>query len=536
MRALWRVLKLLLGASPKAMARGAALAVTVLLMGVALLGLSGWFITATGLAGLAGIGIAFNVFQPSAGVRLLALGRTAARYGERLLTHDATLRALAALRVDLLRRQARAGGRALARLRSEATLTRILADVDALDGLVLRLALPVFAALLTHAVVFAMLGWLAGWPLALTVAAIYLPLAALVLWRLARAGMAPSREGEREAQALRRGMIDMIRDREALILGGQLAARETALRAGDARARAASGALDRAERRAGARLSALVALSVAGALVAGGWLAQAGGLDPARAAIGIFVALALAETVLPLRRGFAELGRMVDAASRVDPGASALGDGSDGQETDRAEAPILSVDRPEARFTLQRGEALALEGPSGVGKTTLLLRIAGLMAGEGITIAGHAPEDWTEDALRARVAMLPQRSALIAGTIRDNLALAAPEATDETFWQALEVVALDIVVRDRGGLDARLGESGAGLSGGQSRRLALARCVLRAPDLLLLDEPTEGLDPATATRVLDNLRAALPDSAILATLHRGGDHVIFTERLTISRP
>ena len=109
MRALWRVLKLLLGASPRAMARGAALAVTVLLMGVALLGLSGWFITATGLAGLAGIGIAFNVFQPSAGVRLLALGRTAARYGERLLTHDATLRALAALRVDLLRRQARAG-------------------------------------------------------------------------------------------------------------------------------------------------------------------------------------------------------------------------------------------------------------------------------------------------------------------------------------------------------------------------------------------------------------------------------------------
>ena len=134
MRPVLRIVRLLLAAAPWAMVRGAALSVVVLLMGAALLGLSGWFITATGVAGLAGLGIAFDVFRPSAGVRFLALGRTAARYGERLLTHDATLRALAALRVTLLRRHAGADARALMGLRSESVLTRIVSDVDALDG------------------------------------------------------------------------------------------------------------------------------------------------------------------------------------------------------------------------------------------------------------------------------------------------------------------------------------------------------------------------------------------------------------------
>jgi ABC-type transport system involved in cytochrome bd biosynthesis, fused ATPase and permease components len=102
MRQLWQALRLIWSADPWAMWRGAAMTVVVLVMGAALLGLSGWFITAAGLAGLAGIGIAFYVFRPSAGVRFLALGRAGARYAERLLTHDATLRALAVMRLALM--------------------------------------------------------------------------------------------------------------------------------------------------------------------------------------------------------------------------------------------------------------------------------------------------------------------------------------------------------------------------------------------------------------------------------------------------
>ncbi|TNF19470.1 MAG: ATP-binding cassette domain-containing protein, partial [Rhodobacteraceae bacterium] len=384
MRPVLRIIRLLLAADPWAMARGAALSVVVLLMGAALLGLSGWFITATGLAGLAGIGMAFDVFRPSAGVRFLALGRTAARYGERLLTHDATLRALAALRVLLLRGHARLDGRGLMRLRGETALTRIVADVDALDGLILRLVLPVLAALVTHALVFAALGFLVGWSVAGVVLAGYLPAAAAILLVLARRTLRPSAESEQAGQALRRGVIDMIRDREALILAGQLPRQEDRLRRIDARAREAAQSLDRAERDAGALLSVLVALVAMVALLTGAWLLDTGRTGPALATIGIFVALALAETLLPLRRGVADLGRIHGAACRVAPHlprpAPAV------PAVAAQDAPLLRLARAEGAMTLGPGEALAITGPSGAGKSTLLMQIAGLEAATGIAI------------------------------------------------------------------------------------------------------------------------------------------------------
>lgn len=549
MTPLLRVARLLVSTSPRAMAHGAALTLVVLLMGAALLGLSGWFITATGLAGLAGIGIAFDVFRPSAGVRLLALGRAAARYGERVLTHDATLRALAVLRVDLLRRQARLDAHALARLRGEANLTRIVADVDALDGIVLRLLLPVLAGLATHALVFLALTLLVDWLVAWLVLLGYLPLAALVLRRLARRGIAPSAAAEDRAQTLRRGLIDMLRDREALILTGTLGARETALLDVERQARAAARELDRSEREAGALLSLVVALVAALALLAGGWLVQRGDVDAASAAIGLFVALALAETVLPLRRGFAELGRMLGAAERIlqdEPAPPARRPAPDrDQDRDQnrdpaplvpaAGAPLLDWRRGPLSLMLHAGEAAALEGPSGSGKTTLLLRIAGMIDAPAneIRVLGRAPSSWPEDLFRSMVTMVPQRSALIAGSVRDNLTLAGP-ATDAQMWAALEAMDLAAAIDERGGLGVRLGERGAGLSGGQARRLSLARAILRRPRLLLLDEPTEGLDEATAEKVLAGLRRALPETALLAALHRGGEHPLFAQRLRLT--
>lgn len=533
MRALLPIIRLLLTAAPWAMTRGAALTVVVLLMGAALLGLSGWFITATGLAGIAGIGIAFDVFRPSAGVRFLALGRTAARYGERILTHDATLRALAALRVTLLRRQAKLDARDLASLRSEAVLTRIVSDVDALDGVVLRLLLPGMAALVTHGVVFAALGWLVGWPVAGAVLGGYAPLAALIFWHLARRSIQPSDAVETQDQKLRHGVIDMIRNRQALILGATLGNREAALVELDGSTRKAARALDLAERNAAAALSALVAMVAGLALIAGGWMVERGFTGPAVGAIGVFVALALAETLLPLRRGFSDYGRMIGAARRIGGEAKTQPCIADNQEPDLVAAPILAIRQTGVSFDLAAGNTVALTGASGSGKTSLLMQIAGLADGNGITIFGQRPDHWLDAALREVVAMVPQRSALIAGTIRENLSLAV-DASDDAMWRALNAVALDDVIRERGGLDARLSETGAGLSGGQARRLTLARAVLKSPRLLLLDEPTEGLDADTADRVLTGIRAALPETAILAALHRGTDHPVFSRRISLA--
>lgn len=530
MKAVWRIARMLVASDRKAMWRGALLSVTVLMMGAALLGLSGWFITATGLAGLAGIGVAFDVFRPSAGVRFLALGRAAARYGERVLTHDATLRALAVLRVVLLRGFSRGDAKALSRLRGQDALTRIISDVDALDGVILRLILPALAALVTHLLVFLGLIWLVGPSVALVVAVIYLVGAFILARRFGLRSIAPSRQAENTGQALRRGVIDMVRDREALILASRLPHTEGNLLRLDMETREAERLLDRTDRALGVWVSILVAVVAMAAFLAGGALLEAGGISSSQAVIGLFVALALAEALFPLRRGIAELGRIVTAAGRVAP----LMEPVQLQETTAhaATGTLLMISCPALELEIGSGKAVAITGPSGVGKTTLLMQIAGLEAANGIQIWGTTPQKWPDADLRRMLCMLPQRSTLIAGTIRENLTLAG-DYDDTTLWSVLEVLDMAATIRAREGLDTLLTEGGGGFSGGQTRRLALARCLLRQPEILLLDEPTEGLDADQSDAILNAIRAFLPDTLIIAAMHRGADHTIFDKQVSL---
>ncbi|EPX75772.1 amino acid ABC transporter ATP-binding/permease protein [Salipiger mucosus] len=536
---LWRILRLLWRSEPGAMWRGAALSVVVLLMGVALLGLSGWFITATGLAGLAGIGIAFDVFRPSAGIRFLALGRAAARYGERLLTHDATLRALTRLRVRLLERLETQSFAELRRLRGAVALTRITADVDALDGVVLRLALPVAAALLAHVAAFAALWALTSHAVAMSIALGYVLGGGVVLWRLGRATLGLSSRAERAMQALRQGAIGLFRGRREAILQGTLPRWRAALDETEAEARAAMDRLDAVDTGAGLMLSVIVTLVAAGVFALSGWLVAGREIDPALAAVGVFVALALPETLLPLRRGMAEIGRMRDAADRVlvdvpeAPPEQRAMPSAPARATAALEVRHLSMTRPgwarllvhDLGFAVAPGETLAIRGASGLGKSTLLDVLAGVLpatAGE-VLLQGTPLAAWPAPPLRDTLTLVPQRSALIAGSIRENLALADPALTDADARAALETVALADALDARDGLDTQLGEGGAGLSGGQARRLVLARALLRRPAVLLLDEPTEGLDPGTAARVLAGVRAFLPRAAILTASHRSAE-------------
>ncbi|MFN8684056.1 thiol reductant ABC exporter subunit CydC [Paracoccus sp. P2] len=541
MKYLVRILRLIAREQRPALARGAALSLVVLLMGVALLGLSGWFITAAAAAGLAGAGAVFDVFRPSAMVRFLALGRTAARYGERLLTHDAVLRGLESLRLGLLRGVLRAPLDRMIRLRGAQVLNRLTADVDALDGLVLRLVLPVAAGALALLISFAVLWWLVDLAVAAWMLLGWLVGAGAVLWHMGRQAPAPSRRIEAATQAFRSRLIDLVQARDDLAIYGLLPRQQAQTLAAETRRLPLRRVLDRADRRAGAALMAVSALVSGGALWIGLRLAEAGRITPAAAAIGFFTALALFEAAAPLRRALSDLGRMTDAARRIAP---ALADPVPPPTSpERATARLICTDcavtRPDSTapilagvsLAVGPGETLALTGPSGVGKSTLLLALAGLhpLAGGAITLGDRPLDQWSEVALRASLALLPQRSELLTGSVAENLRLTGPEASDDDLWAVLEAVQLAPLLRPRGGLDLRIGPRGQGLSGGERRRLALARVLVRRPAVLLLDEPTEGLDDATARAVLAGVRRTLPDAALVLASHRRAE-VDFADR------
>ncbi|MGB7432744.1 MAG: ATP-binding cassette domain-containing protein, partial [Ahrensia sp.] len=499
---------------------------------------------AAAAAGMMGLGTVFNVLGPSAMVRFLALGRTAARYGERVTTHDATLRALSNLRVRLLSGALQLPYRQIERLRASTFLNRVTSDVDALDGLALRLVLPAAAGLAVIVLAAIAVGLLVHPVIGVAIVLGYGVGPTLIFLGGQYLSDGSSRKAQTAMQALRSRVIDLIAARDELIVFGQIPWAAKAIEKAAVYQLDNQAAIERVERKTGFWLDAMGWLVVAIALWVGGSLAQTGTVTVAQAAIGIFATLALSEAVAPVRRALSEIGRMRAAAKRIVP----VLDYTVAQDTpsSQIDGPVsLFLEKVTARhgpdgadlfapvdFSVAPGETVALTGRSGCGKSTLLLMAAGqMMPDRGRLHLGQVPVGYMDPSIRRqRIAMVPQRHALVAGTIAENLRLAAPDASDTQLWAALDATQLAGTVRAKGGLETRLGFRGAGLSGGEGRRLALARALLRAPKLLLLDEPTEGLDAPLAKQVLNGLRAALPDTAILMAAHRP-EEVEFADRV-----
>lgn len=513
------VLSLFLAEQRAPLFAGAALATATVLAGVALLGLSGWFITATAIAGLSvTTALAFDVFAPSAGIRFLTLARTAARYGERLTTHDATLAVLAALRERLFRGWAQPGSARSLLMRPARLLFRLTADIDALDSLYLRVLVPAATALGAALATGVALGLMEPW-LGLAATAVLVVGGLGVPLIGGRRALLPARRRAHAVEALRAQTIDLVAGQTDLAMTGGLSRQRAAIAAADLRLSMIEDRLNRIDAGVAAGLGVVSAVLLAGTLAAVALLAEAGTIGAPVAALGVLVTFAAIEPFAGLRRGALELGRTLLALRRLAPrlaagpaswapsapaGGLAIRCEAAGMRHDGASRDALAG----VSFAIRRGERVAVLGPSGAGKSTLLALLAGEIA----------PSAGLVECLPAT--LLTQRTELFRDTLRDNLRLAAPEASDARLLAALDAAGLGDVVADLPrGLDTLLGEGGLGLSGGQARRLALARLFLRDPAVPLLDEPTEGLDGATARDVLARLSTWAEGRTIIIATH-----------------
>ncbi len=514
--------------------------VLTLVSAIGLLALSGWFIAATGLTGLllaAGVAARLDVYLPGGGIRAFAVTRTVARYLERLYNHDSVLRLLADLRGRLFAVVAGLDADALARRRASDWLGRLTADIDTLDSLFLRLLAPAGVALA------AILGL--GAFLALFVPVVGFSVAALLLagwgWLVvgqARLGMAASRRQVEGRDALRGRLVEQLQGLAELEAYGALADHRRRLEALEA-------ALYRDQRRLGSLVAlgnALVALLVGGASLAALWLAatawQAGALSGPLVVMMPLAVLAMNEALAALPAAFTWLGATRGAAARLNALRRAASPPPSGEGGATPPAGPLSVEMAAVSLrypgaplpALERlslrlapGERLALCGASGAGKSSVAsLLLRRLAPDEGqIRLGGVALAAWPEEALRRRVAALTQRVDLLDDSLAANLRLAAPDAEEGELWAALAWVELaDWAAALPEGLATRVGEGGRRLSGGQARRLALARLHLMAPDLVLLDEPFAGLDAETVARLGPRLDAWLAGRTTLFLVHQ----------------
>lgn len=499
---------------------GIAISLAAMACAVALLATSGSLVARVALGGALAAGLALQLLGPA---------RVVLRYTERLVTHDAMFRALADLRVWFFRNLAANSAGGLGFSRAGDVLTRLVGDVEALDGLYLRIIVPLLGAVLLLPALL-VLGLRADWPAALLVCLLFV-LAAFVLpavaaggavalggrLTLARAGLAMSAldalTGLREVRAF---------GAEGRVLAAVQARESTLLTAG------------RALARRGALCSAVALLCAQAGLLS---ILKFPGAHPAATVVLALAAVAAFEVVAGLPRAGVLAGLSSAAATRVleaagrgaavaDPLAPATLPLSGGLRFEAVDFR-WQADRPAVLegFTLDiaAGSRVALLGPSGAGKSTvaaLALRVVAPQSGRvllgGTDIASLAAAD-----LRSQIAWMSQDTHLFDDTLRANLALVRPDADDAALWQALESARLAEFVQglpDQ--LDTWIGEGGARLSGGQRRRLALARTLLSPAPLLLLDEPCAGLDAETEREFFATLNDTAQGRTMVLIVHR----------------
>ena len=500
-----------------------------------LLTVSGWFLAATAIAGL---GTLFNFFYPSASVRGLAIGRTVMRYFEKIVTHDATFRILSKLRVQVFEKIIPLSPAVLNRYRNSDLLNRLVSDVDTLDSLYLRLLAPFFTAVFVIITMTIGLSFV-NIPLALGLGLFLLILLMIIPTVFYRLGQ---EFGERLIQAratYRTQFLEFIQAQAELLLFNaedklkeKMSVTEKTWQEDQAKEAKLSG------------FSTALVLFLNGLLISGMlWFASNAdfGTDEYRTAyiaLFTFAALAAFEIIMPLGAAFLHIGQVIAAAERVTeiieqkPLVEFNGNEEFETKVRLISTKDLSFSYPgqetlvlkNLTLDLEQSQKIAILGKTGSGKSSLLqLLVRNYDANQGELLLAEKPiSAYSENTLRNQICFLTQRVHVFSDTLRQNLQFASvDEISDEKMIEVLHQVGLSkLLKQEEKGLNLWLGDGGRPLSGGEQRRLGLARILLNNAPILLLDEPTEGLDRETERHILRLILQHAENKTLIMVTHR----------------
>ncbi|TVU88849.1 thiol reductant ABC exporter subunit CydC [Vreelandella titanicae] len=517
---------------------GALLVWITLMAGLALLGLSGWFITASALTGIAlalGIPARLDVYVPGGGIRFFALARTVARYVERLYNHNTVLTLLADLRYRVFGYLTRLDDARLHGERASDWLSRLTADIDTLDNFYLRLLVPPLVALLGVVAVSLFVAiWLPGIAMLMAVTLSFLWLVATLL--AAVWGFSQSYQQVVDQQSLRRLVVDQMQASAELMSYQTTQWHRALIASQEQQAFSNQRRLGRKAALINCLVSVVSGLMVVAVVWFASWVFSQQLVTGPILVMAALIALGANEAFITLPASFVKLGASYAAVRRLNV---LTGDSSSTPPTVTLPNGVglsIQVERLSLRyaqtlapalsdvdFQLPAGKRAVITGNSGAGKSSLARVLMGrLKATEGKALVGGIPSWQLSTENRAtHFAMLTQQVDLFDASIAENLRIANPAANDDMLWAVLNGVALKGWVEQLPqGLATAVGEKGQQLSGGQGRRLALARLMLCNPQVVILDEPFAGVDAATAKHIAATLDKWLVDRTAIFFVHQ----------------
>ncbi len=518
---------------------GMFLSLVTSLASITLLTLSGWFITSSAIAGILapdGIAVTFNFLQPAAEIRGLAIIRTFGRYAERLITHEATFRVLAEIRTWFFAKLIPLAPSYLASKRSADLLHNITQDIDALDALYLRLGAPIIIAFLGSLIVISFIASY-SMQLSLFVCFILLITAVIIPWIYNSLGCQGAKQITEQTAEFKIAQIEVLQNITELKAFNAYKRFKTMLLGLSDKLLNTQRSNNQLTAQSSALTLLIYQLTVATSLIASAWLFQQHNISAAVFVMLVFCVLAVFELVIPLSAAMQMLAKTQASAQRIrhiveqkplvaepltpkkiiSTGAISIKNLSF-RYTEQSDWVLKNI-----QLDIPQGSKTAIIGESGAGKSTLLQLILRFYdAQQGcIEYSGIDYKKLTSNNLMEQFSVLSQRTELFAATIKQNLLIAKPKASNSEINQAINQAGLNKFIKQLPeGLNTWIGEHGSKVSGGEARRIALARMYLKDAPILLLDEPTEGLDKATENDVLATLEQIVKHKTLIMVTHR----------------